>query len=138
MLRCRAFLVEDNWPLTVHLLGRLISSMAAKTTGVTPLVLMLGDKDFGRLFDQSLKLKAKWKIKTKADRGGDVVIDRIVRAARELVEDQGLRMADIRAIGLGVPGVVIKGRVFNATIFIGMRWPSSPSCAGDCACRFCR
>ena len=66
------------------------------------------------LFDQSLKLKAKWKIKTKADRGGDVVIDRIVRAARELVEDQGLRMADIRAIGLGVPGVVIKGRVFNA------------------------
>ena len=41
-------------------------------------------------------------------------MDRIVRAARELVEDQGLRMADIRAIGLGVPGVVIKGRVFNA------------------------
>ena len=42
------------------------------------------------LFDQSLKLKAKWKIKTKADRGGDVVIDRIVRAARELVEDLSL------------------------------------------------
>ncbi len=73
-----------------------------------------GTKILAGLFDRSLNLLAKWKIKTKADRGGDVVIDRIARAARELVEDQGLRMADIRAIGLGVPGVVIKGRVYNA------------------------
>jgi len=73
-----------------------------------------GTKILAGLFDRSNKLLAKWKIKTKADRGGDVVIDRIARAARELVEDQGLRMADIRAIGLGVPGVVIKGRVYNA------------------------
>ena len=89
--------------------------MAAKTTGRYTLGIDVGGtKILAGLFDQSLKLKAKWKIKTKADRGGDVVMDRIVRAARELVEDQGLRMADIRAIGLGVPGVVIKGRVFNA------------------------
>ena len=73
-----------------------------------------GTKILAGLFDRSNNLLAKWKIKTKADRGGDVVIDRIARAARELVEDQGLRMADIRAIGLGVPGVVIKGRVYNA------------------------
>ena len=73
-----------------------------------------GTKILAGLFDRSINLLAKWKIKTKADRGGDVVIDRIARAARELVEDQGLRMADIRAIGLGVPGVVIKGRVYNA------------------------
>ena len=78
-----------------------------------------GTKILAGLFDRSINLLAKWKIKTKADRGGDVVIDRIARAARELVEDQGLRMADIRAIGLGVPGVVIKGRVYNA---YNLRW----------------
>ena len=59
--------------------------MAAKTTGRYTLGIDVGGtKILAGLFDQSLKLKAKWKIKTKADRGGDVVIDRIVRAAREL------------------------------------------------------
>ena len=65
--------------------------MAAKTTGRYTLGIDVGGtKILAGLFDQSLKLKAKWKIKTKADRGGDVVIDRIVRAARELVEDLSL------------------------------------------------
>jgi len=82
-----------------------------------------GTKILAGLFDRSLKLLAKWKIKTKADRGGDAVIDRIVRAARELVEDQSLRMADVRAIGLGVPGVVIKGRVYNA---YNLHWSEVP------------
>lgn len=82
-----------------------------------------GTKILSGLFDRSLNLLAKWKIKTKADRGGDVVIDRIARAARELVEDQGLRMADMLAIGLGVPGVVIKGRVYNA---YNLRWDEVP------------
>ena len=82
-----------------------------------------GTKILAGLFDRSLNLLAKWKIKTKADRGGDVVIDRIARAARELVEDYGLRMANIRAMGLGVPGVVIKGRVYNA---YNLRWDEVP------------
>ena len=82
-----------------------------------------GTKILAGLFDRSINLLAKWKIKTKADRGGDVVIDRIARAARELVEDQGLRMADMLAIGLGVPGVVIKGRVYNA---YNLRWDEVP------------
>ena len=82
-----------------------------------------GTKILAGLFDRSINLLAKWKIKTKADRGGDAVIDRIARAARELIEDQGLHMADIRAIGLGVPGVVIKGRVYNA---YNLRWDEVP------------
>ena len=111
----RLFFCADNWPLTAGT-GRVsFLLMAAKTTGRYTLGIDVGGtKILAGLFDQSLKLKAKWKIKTKADRGGDAVIDRIVRAARELVEDQGLRMTHVRAIGLGVPGVVIKGRVFNA------------------------
>ena len=89
--------------------------MAVKSAGDYYLGLDVGGtKILAGLFDKSLNLKAKWKIKTKAGRGGDVVIDRIVRAARELVADNGLRMANIRGVGLGVPGVVIKGRVYNA------------------------
>ena len=71
--------------------------MAAKSTGHYYLGIDVGGtKILAGLFDSSLNLLAKWKIKPKAGRGGDVVIDRIVRAARELVEDNGLRMANIR------------------------------------------
>ncbi len=88
--------------------------MAVKSTGNYYLGIDVGGtKILAGLFDKSLNLLAKWKIKTKAERGGDVVINRIVRAARELVADNGLRMANIRGVGLGVPGVVIKGRVYN-------------------------
>ncbi len=89
--------------------------MAVKSTGKYYLGIDVGGtKILAGLFDKSLNLLAKWKIKTKAGRGGDVVIDRIVRAARELVADNGLRMANIQGVGLGVPGIVIKGRVYNA------------------------
>lgn len=89
--------------------------MAANITGRYTLGIDVGGtKILAGLFDRSRNLLAKWKIKTKANKGGELVIDRIVNAARELVEDQGLSMAEIRAIGLGVPGVVVKGRVYNA------------------------
>ena len=89
--------------------------MAVKSTGNYYLGIDVGGtKILVGLFDKSLNLVAKWKTKTKARRGGDVVIDRIVRAARDLVADNGLRMANVRGVGLGVPGVVIKGRVYNA------------------------
>ncbi len=75
---------------------------------------MGGSKILVGLFDPSLELLARHKIKTKAKKGGDAVLERIGLAVRELLESAGLSLADVRAVGLGVPGVVKRGRVLNA------------------------
>ena len=98
--------------------------MAAKRIGRYYLGIDVGGtKILAGLFDRSLNLLAKWKLKTKAQRGGEEVIERIARAARELVEYQDLHMSDIRSVGIGVPGIVINGRVYKA---YNLHWDEVP------------
>tara|TARA_Y100001934_G_scaffold243103_1_gene299378 strand:+ start:536 stop:1534 length:999 start_codon:yes stop_codon:yes gene_type:complete len=73
-----------------------------------------GTKILSGLFDRSLNLVAKRKIKTKASKGGDVVLERVELVVRELLKGQGVRLKQVESIGLGVPGVVKRGRVLNA------------------------
>ena len=74
-----------------------------------------GTKILAGLFNRSLKLLGTVKLKTKANRGGDAVLDRIERAIRELLTEQSIRLTQVCAIGVGVPGIVHQGRVFGAT-----------------------
>ena len=73
-----------------------------------------GSKILTGLFSSSLQLCGTLKIKTKANLGKEAVIERVERAVRDLLSKQGVPLKQIRAIGLGAPGVVIKGRVINA------------------------
>lgn len=73
-----------------------------------------GSKILAGLFSSSLQLRGTLKIKTKANLGKEAVIERVERAARDLLFEQGVPLKQILAIGLGAPGVVIKGRVINA------------------------
>ena len=73
-----------------------------------------GSKILTGLFSSSLQLRGTLKIKTKANLGKEAVIERVERAVRDLLSEQGVPLKQIRAIGLGAPGVVIKGRVINA------------------------
>ena len=73
-----------------------------------------GTKILAGVFNRYLKLRNTVKFKTKAVRGVDAVIDRMERAIREVVSENGLRLNQIQGIGLGVPGSVNKGRVIHA------------------------
>ncbi|MSU41444.1 MAG: ROK family protein [Pedosphaera sp.] len=82
-----------------------------------------GTKILTGVFDASLKLLGAVKMKTRAEEGAEAVLDRIESSVREVVAEQGLRMADVRAVGLGVPGVVRRGRVVCAT---NLGWTDLP------------
>ena len=73
-----------------------------------------GSKILAGLFSDSLQLRGTLKIRTKAKLGKEAVIERVERVIRGLLSEQGVHLKQVRAIGLGAPGVVIKGRVINA------------------------
>ena len=71
---------------------------------------------------------AREKKKTKAEEGGDAVIDRIVKTIHEALAKANLSLSDIRGVGIGAPGAVDinKGTVINA---VNLRWKDFPLAA---------
>ena len=89
--------------------------MAAKQTGQFFVgVDVGGTKILVGLFDGSLRLLAKRKTQTNARRGPEAVVDQVELAIRELLAGENIRLNQIRAIGLGAPGMVKGGRVLHA------------------------
>ena len=71
------------------------------------------------------KVHAKAKKKTKADNGGDKVIDRICETCCDALEEAGLSIKDIDGLGIGAPGATDsqKGVVIEA---VNLRWNNFP------------
>lgn len=84
-----------------------------------------GTKILAGVYNQELELLGKLKLSTKPERGYDEVIDRIGRCVREAVDECDLRMSDIEALGIGVPGAVDPeaGRVIFAP---NLDWRDKP------------
>jgi len=55
-------------------------------------------------FDSELKLIRKTAVATEADMGPDVVIDKMAQTVEKLLDDSGLSLQDITAVGIGTPG----------------------------------
>ena len=55
-------------------------------------------------FDSELKLICKTAVATEADMGPDAVIDKMAQTVEKLLDDSGLSLQDITAIGIGTPG----------------------------------
>jgi len=55
-------------------------------------------------FDSELKLIRKTAVATEADMGPDVVIDKMAQTVEKLLDDSGLTLQDITAVGIGTPG----------------------------------
>lgn len=55
-------------------------------------------------FDSELKLIYKTAVATEADMGPEVVIDKMAQTVEKLLDDSGLSLKDITAIGIGTPG----------------------------------
>ena len=56
------------------------------------------------LFDAELKLLSKTSVTTDADMGPEIVIDKMAQTVKDLLDQAGLSLADIVAIGIGTPG----------------------------------
>ena len=65
-----------------------------------------GTKIFAGIFDSSLECIATTKVSTKAQRGTEAVIERIVRCVHDVVDEADLSMKQVTAVGVGAPGAV--------------------------------
>ncbi len=64
-----------------------------------------GTKILAGVVDDQGRILGSAKRKTRAERGVDEVIARIVKTAQDAVTDAGLDMSAVKAIGIGAPGV---------------------------------
>jgi glucokinase len=71
------------------------------------------------------KVLAKAKKKTKADGGTEKIIDRVIDTCNDALEEAGLSIKDIEALGIGAPGAVESnaGVVLEA---VNLRWNNYP------------
>jgi glucokinase len=65
-----------------------------------------GTKILSGIFTPALKCVGKVKLSTKAERGVDVVVDRIARCVRDAVDECDLDLKQCRGVGIGAPGAV--------------------------------
>jgi len=84
-----------------------------------------GTKILTGVFDTSFNCLGQVKISTKAHRGPDEVIERIVRCVRDAVDECDLSMSQVRGVGIGAPGAVDtqEGRVIFAP---NLGWENLP------------
>jgi glucokinase len=84
-----------------------------------------GTKILSGIFDSQLQCVGRARVSTKAQRGVDEVIERIVRSVKDVVDETDLELKQIRAVGLGAPGAVNpeSGRVIFAP---NLEWEDVP------------
>ena len=77
---------------------------------------MGGTKILAAVIDSHGQIVSRLKVMTKAERGADDVIDRIASCISKSIEQAKLLQSQIRAIGVGAPGVVdpVSGKVIFA------------------------
>ena len=79
---------------------------ASNKTGFVIGVDLGGTKIFAGVFNPALECLATTKVSTKAPRGPDAVIERIVRSVQDVVDEADLDLKQIGAMGIGAPGAV--------------------------------
>jgi glucokinase len=84
-----------------------------------------GTKILAGVFTQQLKCLGRSKASTKAQRGAEVVIERIAHCVMDAVDECDLDLKQIRGVGLGAPGAVDSesGRVIFAP---NLGWEDKP------------
>lgn len=75
--------------------------------------------------DSTNMVMGRSKCKTKAEKGGDAVVERMVEAVEEACEKAGIKAKEISGIGVGAPGAIdmARGVVLEAP---NLRWNNMP------------
>lgn len=84
-----------------------------------------GTKILAGVFDAKLNLLGTYKMSTKASRGPEGVIERIVRCVEDVIDECDLKKEQIKAVAVGAPGSVdsAKGTVLFAP---NLEWKDVP------------
>src|SRR2546425_801626 len=84
-----------------------------------------GTKIYSGVFNSALECVGTARVSTKADRGPDTVIERVVRCVLDAIDECDLARAQIKGIGVGAPGAVDteNGRVIFAP---NLQWRDVP------------
>jgi glucokinase len=84
-----------------------------------------GTKIYTGIFNSSMQCIGTARVSTKAQRGPDAVIERIVRCVMDAVDECDLAMGQIKGVGVGAPGAVEpeSGRVIFAP---NLEWKDVP------------
>lgn len=77
------------------------------------------------LINRTGKILTRYHTKTKVEQGADAVVKRILKLARNVVEEAGLDMQDVAGLGIGAPGTIDRtnGIVQKA---VNLRWTNFP------------
>ena len=65
-----------------------------------------GTKVLGAVFDEKDNIVLKVKKKTKAEKGIEVIEDKIISVVQELIDEAKIDKNELGAIGAGAPGVI--------------------------------
>jgi len=84
-----------------------------------------GTKIYAGVFNSSLECIGTARLSTKAQRGPELVIERIARCVKDAVDECDLEIEQVKAIGIGAPGAVEpeSGRVIFAP---NLQWKDIP------------
>lgn len=84
-----------------------------------------GTKILAALVNPEGQILATCKRRTRAERGVEEVIERVVRSVHDVVDEVGLMFHEIRAVGVGVPGPVDTSRGF-VSVAPNLGWKDLP------------
>ncbi|TYQ15935.1 UNVERIFIED_CONTAM: glucokinase [Acetivibrio alkalicellulosi] len=75
-----------------------------------------GTKVLGAIIDEKNNIIYRVKKKTRAEKGVEIIEERIISVAQDLLKESGIEKSDIVAIGAGAPGVINedKGEIIYA------------------------
>lgn len=65
-----------------------------------------GTKILAGVFDTSLECIGTAKVSTKAQRGTDAVVERVVRCVQDAADEADLSLKEIKGVGIGAPGAI--------------------------------
>jgi glucokinase len=78
------------------------SGQASRLVGVD----LGGTKILAGVFDEQYECLGRMKLSTKAERGQELVLDRVARCVQDVIDECDLAANQIRGLGIGAPGAV--------------------------------
>lgn len=84
-----------------------------------------GTKILAGVFTSQLKQLASAKLSTKAERGYELVVERINRCIRDAIDEADLSLKQVRAIGIGAPGA-INPEIGQVIFAPNLKWKEAP------------
>ena len=76
------------------------------------------------IFTEDAKIVSKWEIKTCKQENGKYILSDIVASVLENLKKNGIDKADVKGLGMGVPGAIQPDGSVHSCVNLGWAFPS--------------